>query len=90
MTSLRHYREKEKFLIRYDHCALRFIFKTDCTNNRLNRWSVRLAPFNLDVEYRPGRKHASAPPASTPQQAEEPSHQRKTEGAIAPLSLTDA
>ena len=60
VTSLRHYLEGEKFLIRCDHRALQFIFKTDCTNTRLNRWRVRLAPFNFDIEYRPGRQHALA------------------------------
>ena len=51
VTSLRHYLEGEKFLIRCNHRALQFIFKTDCTNTRLNRWRVRLAPFNFDIEY---------------------------------------
>lgn len=57
VTSLRHYREGEKFRIRCDPYALQFTFQTYCTNTGLNRWRVRLAPFNLDIEYRHRRQH---------------------------------
>jgi len=30
------------------------------TNNRLNRWRIRLAEFDYNVEYKPGRQHAIA------------------------------
>jgi len=61
ITSLRPYIEGTRFSVRCDHKALKWILTTTaCTNNRLNRWRIRLAEFDYDVEYKPGRKHAIA------------------------------
>jgi len=61
ITSLRPYVEGTRFLVRCDHKALKWILTTTaCTNNRLNRWRIRLAEFDYDVEYKPGRQHAIA------------------------------
>jgi len=61
MTSLHPYIEGTRFLVRCDHKALKWILTTTaCTNNRLNRWRIRLAEFDYDVEYKPGRQHAIA------------------------------
>lgn len=60
VTLLRPYLEGSKFLVRCDHRALQWIFTTQCTNNRLNRWRLRLAEFDFDIEYKQGRKHTMA------------------------------
>jgi len=57
ITSLRPFIEGTRFLVRCDHKALKWILTTTaCTNNRLNRWRIRLAEFDYDVEYKPGRQ----------------------------------
>ena len=57
ITSLRPSIEGTRFLVRCDHMALKWILTTTaCTNNRLNRWRIRLAEFDYDVEYKPGRQ----------------------------------
>ena len=61
ITSLRPYIEATRFLVRSDHKALKWILTTTaCTDNRLNRWRIRLAKLDYDVEYKPGRQHAIA------------------------------
>jgi len=61
VSLLRPYSKGTHFLIRCDHQALWWgRTTTTCTNNRLNRWRVRLAEFNYDVEYKPGRRRALA------------------------------
>ena len=61
VTLLRPYIEGIRFLVRCDHKALKWILTTTtCINNRLNRWRIRLAEFDYDVEYKPGRQHAVA------------------------------
>jgi len=54
-TLLRLYIEGTRFLVRCDHKALKWILATTSfTNNRLNRWRIRLSEFDCDVEYKPG------------------------------------
>jgi len=61
VSMLRPHIEGTHFLIRWDHQALRWVLTTTtCTNNRLNRWRVRLAEFDYDVEYKPCQRHAVA------------------------------
>jgi len=61
ITSLRPYIEGTRFLVRCDHKALKWILTTTaCTNNRLNRWRIRVAEFDYDIEYKRGRQHAIA------------------------------
>jgi len=61
ITSLRPSIEGTRFLVRCDHMALKWILTTTaCTNNRLNRWRIRLTEFDYDVAYKPGRHHAIA------------------------------
>ena len=56
MTSLHPYIEGTRFLVRCDHKALNWILTTTaCTNSRLNRWRIRIAAFDYDVECKPGR-----------------------------------
>jgi len=61
ITSLRPYIEGTRFSVRCDHKALKWILTTTaCTNIRLNRWRIRLAEFDYDVDYKPVRQHAIA------------------------------
>ena len=60
-TSLPPYSEVTLFVALCDHTALKWILTTTtCTNNRLNRWRIRLAEFDYDVDCKPGRQHAVA------------------------------
>jgi len=61
VSMLRSYIEGTHFLKPCDHQALRWVLTTTtCTNNRLNRWRVRLAELDYDVRYKAGRRHAVA------------------------------
>jgi hypothetical protein len=55
----KHYRcyiYGRKFKVRADHAALIYLHKFADNNSRLMRWSLRLAEFDFDVEYRAASK----------------------------------
>ena len=57
ITSLRPYIEGTKFNVRTDHDALRWLMSLTDSSGRLTRWRLRLAEFDFQIEYRPGRVH---------------------------------
>jgi hypothetical protein len=55
----KHYRcyvYGRNFKVRTDHAALTYLHKFADSNSRLMRWSLRLAEFDFDVEYRAASK----------------------------------
>jgi len=57
ITLLRPYLERTRFTVRTDHDALTWILSITPSEGRLARWRLRLAEFDLDVQYRPGIKN---------------------------------
>ena len=43
-----------------DHAPLKSFLTRPQTNAKLTRWSTTLSEFNLDIQYRPGKKNANA------------------------------
>ena len=60
VTHLRPYLEGQRFTIRTDHDALKWLLNLRDPSGRLARWSLRLQEFDYDVVYKPGRSHALA------------------------------
>ena len=60
VQQLRPYLEGQKFLIRTDHHALRWVLNLADAQGRLARWRLRLSEFDFEVEYSPGREHHAA------------------------------
>ena len=51
---------KQKFLVRTDHQALRWLFSLKEPKDRTARWIEAMTAFNFEIEYRPGQKHGNA------------------------------
>ena len=57
VTTLRPYVEGQKFVVRTDHDALKWLMTLDDPSGRLARWRLRLSEFDMRIMYRPGKKH---------------------------------
>lgn len=57
---LRPYLEGSRFTIRTDHQALKWLMNLSDASGRLQRWRLRLQPFEYDIVHRPGVKHQAA------------------------------
>ena len=57
MQSLRPYIEGQRFLVRSDHAALKWLISLKDPTGRLARWCYRLSTFDYEIIHRPGRKH---------------------------------
>ena len=57
VTTLRPYIEGQKFTVRTDHDALRWLLTLSDPSGRLMRWRLRLSEFDFEIQYRPGRVH---------------------------------
>jgi hypothetical protein len=61
------YLQDHKFTLITDHRALVKFKELKDTNPLLERWSIKLSPYDYDVEYRPGKDHHNADcPSRTP------------------------
>ena len=57
---LRPYLEGQRFTIRTDHDALKWLLNLRDPRGRLARWSLRLQEFDYEVVYKQGKTHALA------------------------------
>ena len=51
---------QEKFLVRTDHQALKWLFSMKDPKNRVARWIEALSEYNFEIEHRSGDKHGNA------------------------------
>ena len=52
-----HYLTGSKTVVYTDHAALTYILAQSQSTGRLARWAIALQAFDLELRYRPGRKH---------------------------------
>ena len=57
---LRPYLHRDRFTVRTDQHALRWLLNLTDVSRRLARWRLRLAEYEFEVKYRPGIKHQLA------------------------------
>ena len=65
LDSMRHFRPYlwgKMFTVHTDHQALKWLYNTKDTNDRLYRWFIKLAHegYDYNVVHRPGKDHANA------------------------------
>lgn len=58
VVHFRYYLNGSRFVVLTDHAALQYMRERTATNARLLRWSLLLAEFDFEVQYRPGSKMA--------------------------------
>ena len=56
----RHYLLGRKFFIRTDHSSLRWLLNFKNPDGQMARWLEVLCSYDMDIQHRPGRKHAKA------------------------------
>ena len=56
----RHYLYGQKFLIRTDHGALKYLLNFKDPQGQMARWLQTLDTYNFEIEHRAGRKHNNA------------------------------
>ena len=56
----RQYLAGQKFKLRTDHASLRWLLNFKQTDNMYQRWIAQLADYDMEIEHRPGIKHANA------------------------------
>jgi hypothetical protein len=56
----RHYLHGKAFQVITDHQALKSLMKMRDPKGLYARWIMKLQPFDIDVTYKPGRKHGNA------------------------------
>ena len=60
LKKYRHYVGGSRVKVRTDHGSLRWLFSFKNPEGQLARWLEVLSSFDLDIEYRPGKKHQNA------------------------------
>ena len=56
----RHYLLGQKFLVRTDHGSLRWLINFRNPDGQMARWLEILAPYDFEIQHRPGKKHKNA------------------------------
>jgi hypothetical protein len=60
LKKYKHYVGGSRVKVRTDHGSLRWLFSFKNPEGQLARWLEVLSRFDLDIEYRPGKKHQNA------------------------------
>jgi hypothetical protein len=60
VTHLRHYLERNSFVLRTDHSSLQWLISVAGDNPLLVRWRLRLAEFSFQIQYKPWRVNQAA------------------------------
>ena len=60
LHQFRHYLLGNKFLIRTDHSALKWILSFKDPQGQLAKWLMTLSKYNFEIQHRPGSKHQNA------------------------------
>ena len=60
LKKYRHYLGGRKVKVRTDHGSLRWLFNFKTPEGQLARWLEVLSSFDLEIEYRPGKRHQNA------------------------------
>jgi hypothetical protein len=56
----KHYLYGQRFLVRTDHGALRWLFNFKSPEGQVARWLETLSSFDFEIEHRAGRSHSNA------------------------------
>ena len=56
----KHYLLGQKFTVRSDHQALKWLFSLKDPKSRIARWIEDLSAYDFEIQYRPGKKHGNA------------------------------
>ena len=56
----KHYLLGRKFLVRTDHSSLRWLLNFKNPDGQMARWLEILSAYEMEIQHRPGRKHANA------------------------------
>lgn len=68
VTKFRGYLEESSSIIVTDHQPLKWLLTLKTPTGRLARWSLQLQPYNLQIEYTPGKANVVADTLSRPNQ----------------------
>mgnify|MGYP003407568646 FL=1 len=60
LKQLHHYLWGRKFVVRTDHAALRWLWKTPQPMAQQARWLEQLSAYDFEIMHRPGAKHGNA------------------------------
>jgi hypothetical protein len=71
INKFRGYIEETSVVVITDHQPLRWLMTLKSPTGRLARWAFQLQPYNLSIEYTPGRANALADMLSCPAMPEE-------------------
>jgi hypothetical protein len=71
INKFRGYIEETSVVVITDHQPLRWLMTLKSPTGRLARWALQLQPYNLSIEYTPGRANALAAMLSHPAMPEE-------------------
>jgi hypothetical protein len=71
INKFRGYIEETSVVVITDHQPLRWLMTLKSPTGRLARWALQLQPYNLSIEYTPGRANALADMLSRPAMPEE-------------------
>ena len=50
----------QRFKLRTDHASLHWLLNFKQTDNMYRSWIAQLADYDVEIEHRPGAKHANA------------------------------
>lgn len=80
LQKLHYYLNGAQFTIKTDHKLLKYLFKADWTNKKIQQWALKITGYNCTIEYLSGKDNTCADLLSRiPNQLEEESELQETE-----------